>query len=116
MISGAHCMIYSTDAEADRDFFRDVLGLPHIDTGGGWLIFSLPSTELAVHPTESGFKHELYLMCEDLDAVVESLEQHGIGHGDISRQSWGRAVGVSLPSGAMIGLYQPAHPRAAGAE
>jgi len=111
MISGAHCMIYSTDADADQAFFSDVLGLPNFDTGGGWLIFRLPPTELAVHPADAGFRHELYLMCDDLDAVVDSLGQHGISYSEIKRQSWGRATGVTLPSGAVIGLYQPTHVR-----
>lgn len=116
MISGAHCMIYSTDADADRAFFRDVLELPNVDVGGGWLIFGLPPTELAVHPADSVNSQELYLMCDDLDGLIDTLEQAEIACGPVSEQSWGRSTGVKLPSGAIIGLYQPAHQRPAPAE
>lgn len=111
MINGAHCMIYSIDAEADRKFFRDVLKLPNVDVGGGWLIFGLPPTELAVHPTEAHNTQELYLMCEDLHKLLATL-----GHADtpcspIGEQSWGRSTRVTLPSGGTVGVYQPTQAR-----
>ena len=111
MISGAHCMIYSSDAEADRNFFRDLLQLPNVDVGGGWLIFGLPPTELAVHPADPGGTQELYLMCDDLDALIAHLKGADVACGEVSQESWGRSTRVFLPSGAVIGLYQPAHER-----
>ena len=115
MISGAHCLLYSSDAEADRAFFRDVLRLPNVDVGGGWLIFGLPSTELAVHPADPGNTQELYLMCEDLDELMAHLAGAAIDCGEVTQQSWGRSTRVTLPSGATVGLYQPAHDRPADA-
>jgi len=50
VITGAHAIVYSTDAEADRAFFREVLGFRSVDAGDGWLIFALPPAELAAHP------------------------------------------------------------------
>lgn len=115
MINGAHCMIYSTDADADRSFFRDVLKLPNVDVGGGWLIFSLPPTELAVHPAEVNNTHELYLMCDDLDTVIGHLRNADVPTSPVIEQSWGRATQVTLPSGGVIGVYQPLHQRPAAA-
>ena len=116
MINGAHCMIYSTDADADRTFFRDVLKLPNVDAGGGWLIFGLPPTELAVHPADANNTHALYLMCNDLDDVISSLNGANVHRSPISQQSWGRSTGITLPSGGVVGLYQPTHQRPSPAE
>ena len=107
MIIGAHAIIYSRDAEADRAYIRDVLGFDSVDTGGGWLIFALPPSEVAVHPAETGGKHELFLLCDDVEATAARL---GISS-PISEQVWGRLVDITLPSGAQIGLYEPKHPR-----
>ena len=111
MINGAHCMIYSTDADADRAFFRDILELPNIDVGGGWLIFGLPPTELAVHPAEANNTHELYLMCDNLDDAIARLNHAQIPCSPVGEQSWGRSTRVTMPSGGVVGLYQPAHQR-----
>ncbi|MBT8100794.1 MAG: extradiol dioxygenase [Gammaproteobacteria bacterium] len=111
MINGAHCMIYSTDADADRAFFRDVLELPNVDVGGGWLIFGLPPTELAVHPADANNTHELYLMCNDLDNLMTRLDKANVTCSPISQQSWGRSTGINLPGGGVVGLYQPLHQR-----
>src|SRR5256885_4227633 len=78
MINGAHVIIYSKDAEADRAFFRDVLHFPAVDAGRGWLIFALPPAELAMHPAEGNASHELFLMCPDLKAVLSALEANHI--------------------------------------
>jgi catechol 2,3-dioxygenase-like lactoylglutathione lyase family enzyme len=111
MFSGAHAVIYSTDAEADRAFFRDVLGLDNVDAGGGWLIFALPPAEVALHPAEVA-AHELFLMCDDIAAAVEKLGAAGVAVTPVSEESWGRLTRFTLPSGASIGLYQPKHPLA----
>jgi len=78
LISGAHVIIYSRDAEADRAFFKTVLGLDSVDSGGGWLIFALPPAEVAIHPTEEKGHHELYLLCEDIEATAVELERRGV--------------------------------------
>jgi hypothetical protein len=112
MISGAHAIIFSTDAEADREFFRKVLKFPHVDAGDGWLIFALPPAELAVHPAKKNGSHEIYLLCDDLKATVRTLKQKKVRCSSPSEQSWGTIVRVTLPSGSKIGLYQPKHPLA----
>jgi catechol 2,3-dioxygenase-like lactoylglutathione lyase family enzyme len=109
MITGMHAIIYSRDAEADRAFFRDVLGFPAVDAGGGWLIFAAPPSELACHPAESNGKHELYLMCDDVQAEVARLGQKGIACGAVSDQGWGLLCTLRLPGGGDLGLYQPRH-------
>lgn len=111
-VSGAHLVVYSTDAEADRAFFRDVLGYPHVDAGDGWLIFKLPPTELAVHPGGEPSSHELYLMCDDLDATVTELAAHGVHCTAITEAGWGRLTRFQLPGGSDIGIYEPRHPLA----
>jgi catechol 2,3-dioxygenase-like lactoylglutathione lyase family enzyme len=113
VISGAHVIIYSLDADADRAFFRDVLGLDSVDSGGGWLIFALPPAELAVHPTEEKDHHELYLLCEDIEASAEELERRGVPlKRPFDEARWGRVTELTLPGGGRIGLYQPKHPLA----
>ena len=109
MITGMHAIIYSRDAEADRAFFREVLGFPAVDAGGGWLIFAAPPSELACHPAESNGKHELYLMCDDVQAEVARLAQKGIACGAVSDQGWGLLCMLRLPGGGDLGLYQPRH-------
>ncbi|MGW1894727.1 VOC family protein [Streptomyces sp. NPDC002004] len=111
MISGAHVIIYSQDAEADRAFIRDTLGFPGVDAGGGWLIFKLPPAEVAVHPADGEPKHELYLMCDDVESQLGELSAKGV---EITRQPtdlrWGLLAGIRLPSGAELLLYEPRHP------
>jgi catechol 2,3-dioxygenase-like lactoylglutathione lyase family enzyme len=114
MISGAHMIIYSTDADADRAFFRDVLGFPNVDVGGGWLIFALPPAEVAVHPAEQNGRHEIYLMCDDVEATIGDLKARGISSAPVSDQGWGLLTEITLPGGGKLGLYQPRHAIAAG--
>lgn len=109
MISGAHMIIYSSNAEADRAFFRDVLGFPHVDVGHGWLIFALPPSEIAVHPEAANGRHEIYLMCEDVAAEIEKLRGHGIECSEVMNQGWGMLTQLTLPGGGKLGLYQPRH-------
>lgn len=112
MISGAHVILYSRDADADREFIRDVLGFPHVDAGHGWLIFQLPPAEVAVHPAPAP-GHELYLMCDDIGATLASLEGRGAGvQAEPTDQGWGTVATITLPSGAPLSLYQPRHPLA----
>jgi len=113
-VSGAHVIVYSRDADADRRFVRDVLGFPHVDAGGGWLIFKLPPAEAAVHPSESadGPGHELYLMCDNLDATLRDLAERGVECGAVSDARWGRLSRFRLPGGSQVGIYEPRHARA----
>lgn len=122
MVNGAHILLYSEKPEEDRGFFREVLGFPHVDAGGGWLIFKLPPSELAVHPRngEAGQVHAghpmigavLYLMCDDLQAAIKKLESKNVRCTEAARERWGFRTTVQLPSGAELGLYQPTHPTA----
>lgn len=113
MIIGAHVIVYSPDADADRAFLRDVLGFPGVDAGGGWLIFPLPPAEVAVHPVdEPAGLQELYLMCDDLQATIEELTARGATFSPITEARWGRLAKLRLPSGIDIGMYEPRHPLA----
>jgi catechol 2,3-dioxygenase-like lactoylglutathione lyase family enzyme len=111
MLTGAHAIIYSKDAEADRAFLRDVLGLPHVDSGGGWLIFGLPPSELAVHPGERSGVHEVYLLTDDVARFVADMGRRGVACGPIQAMSWGALTEVTLPGGGALGVYQPRHAR-----
>src|SRR5262245_24413746 len=102
MINGAHCIIYSSNSETDRDFFKDVLNLPNVDVGGGWLLFGLPPSEIAVHPADASGKHELYLMCPDVEAFVTEMERRGIGCTEVKDQGWGLLTQLTLPGGGTI--------------
>ena len=113
-IIGMHALIYSNKDEATRAFFRDVLGFPSVDAGRGWLIFAAPPAELAVHPAEKDEFHELYLMCDDIEATVADLKRKGVSTGPIQEQPWGRVTRIALPSGDELGLYEPRHPTALG--
>jgi len=111
MIIGAHAIVYSKDSEADRRFFQDVLGLKHVDAGNGWLIFGLPPAEVAVHPSKTSVAHELYLMTEDVTALVATLKKRGILCTPPVDQRWGVITQVTLPSGGKISIYEPRHTR-----
>jgi predicted enzyme related to lactoylglutathione lyase len=113
VITGVHALVFSKDAEAVRAFFRDVLGLPSVDAGGGWLIFALPPAELAAHPAEQSGAHELYLMCDDITATVEELEAKGVELATpVTEQGFGLMTRLKLPGGGELGLYEPRHPTA----
>jgi catechol 2,3-dioxygenase-like lactoylglutathione lyase family enzyme len=112
MIFGAHVIVYSNDATADRTFFRDVLGLSSVDAGHGWLIFALPPAEAAVHPADDHVGHELYFMCDDLPAEMRILSGKGVRCSDVEEARWGSVTKIRLPGGGEVGLYQPKHPTA----
>lgn len=109
MIHGAHVILYSQNAEADRAFFRDVLKYPYADAGNGWLIFKLPPAEIAVHNSEKNDVHELYLMCDDVNAFVAEMAEKNVDCTEIVDQRWGALTSVKLPGGGKIGVYQPRH-------
>ena len=111
MIVGAHVILYTRDADADRAFLRDVLGFEGVDAGHGWLIFALPPAEVAAHPSDKGDRHELYLMCDDIQATVHELRGKGVDIvRDVSDQGWGLLTAIRLPGGGELGLYEPRHP------
>jgi predicted enzyme related to lactoylglutathione lyase len=114
MITGTHAILYTDHAEEVRAFFRDVLRLPSVDAGHGWLIFSLPPAELGIHPAEKGSHSEIYLICDDVKATVADLEKRGIKFSrPITEADFGLTTSITLPGGAELGLYQPKHPLAA---
>ena len=111
MINGAHVVLYSKDAAADRAFIRDVLKFNHVDAHSGWLIFKLLPAELAVHPSDENDMHELYLMTDDLELEIRSLKKAGVELEPVTQQSWGRSTRIQLPGGGTLGLYEPRHAR-----
>jgi hypothetical protein len=111
MIVGAHSILYSKNAAADRAFLKDVLGFPSVDVGDGWLIFGLPPSEVAVHPSEKNDVHEFYLMTDDVEKLVADLTRRRIKCGPVQNQGWGLLTQVTLPGGGKLGIYQPRHAR-----
>ncbi len=110
MITGMHAVVFSPQAEEVRTFFTDVLGLPSADVGGGWLVFALPPAELAVHPADDR-RHELYLMCDDIDETLAELRGKGVEVAqEVSDQRWGRLAAIRLPDGSELPIYEPRHP------
>ena len=113
MILGAHVILYSTDAAADRAFLQGLLAGASVDAGGGWTILQLPPAEVAVHPAETSGAAELYLVCDDVDATVAEWSAKGIAFdGPVRDQRWGRVTAVRLPGGGRLGLYEARHPTA----
>lgn len=112
MIFGAHVIVYSKDATADRVFFREVLGFASVDAGHDWLIFALPPAEMAVHPAEEDDGHELFLMCDDLNAEIAALGKKNVRCSKVEEARWGSVTRIRLPGGGEVGLYQPKHPTA----
>jgi len=111
MITGAHSIIYSTDAEADREFLRDVLKLTNVDVGHGWLIFGLPPAEVAVHPSEKNDVHEFYFMCDDIEAFIAEMTKRGVACEPVRDQRYGLFTQLPLPGGGKLGVYQARHAR-----
>lgn len=111
MITGAHSIIFSTNPDADRAFFRDVLHFPHVDSGSDWLIFELPPAELAVHPADRNNIHEIYLMCDDIKELREELSGQNVPCSEVEEMAWGSLVRIRLPGGGSLGIYQPRHKR-----
>lgn len=122
MINGSHFLLYSKNPEADRAFLRDALGFRSVDAGRGWLIFALPPAEIAVHPMEEDAPPQnpdgkvgggsLYLMCDDLDSTMKSLEARNVLFSEVDEAPWGIVTTFRLPGGGEMGLYQPTHPTA----
>ena len=114
MLTGAHIVIYSEDAEADRAFFRDTLGFRSVDAGHGWLIFELPAAEVAFHPNDRNNQHEMFFVCDGLKTEMAALRKKGVHFGESTEERWGVRTTMSLPGGGAIGLYEPKHPATFG--
>jgi len=112
MITGVHALVYSNAPEELRVWFRDVLGLSSVDAHEGWPIFALPPAEMAVHPADSGGeRHELFLMCDDLEATIAELKAKGVEFAmPVSEQRWGLLTSIRIPGGGELSMYQPKHP------
>ena len=111
MIIGGHSVIFSKDADVDRTFFRDVLKLTNVDVGEGWLIFGLPPSEVAVHPSDKNDVHEFYLMVDDVEAFIGKMNEHKIKCSPVQDEGWGRLTKLTLPGGGKLGVYEPRHAR-----
>ncbi len=111
MINGAHSVIFSKSPEADRAFLRDVLELPNVDVGDGWLIFGLPPAEVAVHPSEKNDVHQFFLMCDDVEAFIAQMKERDVSCDPVQNLGWGQLTNVTLPGGGKLGIYQPRHQR-----
>jgi catechol 2,3-dioxygenase-like lactoylglutathione lyase family enzyme len=111
VITGVHAVMFTSDADGLRAFLRDVLGFESVDAGGGWLIFALPPAELAAHPSDGDTRHELYLMCDDVEATVEELQAKGVEFTrPITDEGFGLVTAMRVPGGGELGLYEPRHP------
>jgi catechol 2,3-dioxygenase-like lactoylglutathione lyase family enzyme len=111
VITGAHAVMFTRDADGLRAFLRDVLGFESVDAGGGWLIFALPPAELAAHPSDGDTSIELYLMCDDIEATVAELQAKGVEFTrPVSDEGWGLVTAMRVPGGGQLGLYEPRHP------
>jgi hypothetical protein len=111
MIIGAHSILYSVRPEADRAFLKDVLRFPGVDVGEGWLVFGLPPSEVAVHPSEENDLHEFYLMCDDVEEFIADMTERGFACAPAQNLGWGILTQVTLPGGGKLGIYQPLHAR-----
>jgi hypothetical protein len=111
MITGAHSIIYSADAQADKEFFKNILKFPNVDVGHGWLIFGLPPSEIAIHPSTENGPHEFYLLCDDIEAFVREMAGQKIVCSAIQQQRWGDVTHLTLPGGGQLGVYEPKHAR-----
>jgi hypothetical protein len=111
MIVGSHIIIYSRDQAADSAFFREVLRLPHVDAGGGWLIFGLPPSEVAIHPSSGAPSHEFYLKCKDVEAFILAMRARSLVCTPARHERWGVLTELTLPGGGKLGVYEPRHAR-----
>jgi catechol 2,3-dioxygenase-like lactoylglutathione lyase family enzyme len=116
VITGMHAIIYTRNPDADRAFFRDVLGFHAVDAGEGWLIFAAPPSEVACHPADSNDRRELYLMCDDIEMEIARLAEKGVACDSVTDEGWGLLSAVRLPGGGDLGLYEPRHPLAHGTQ
>jgi hypothetical protein len=111
MITGAHSILYSSDAQADKEFFKNVLKFSNVDVGHGWLIFGLPPSELAIHPSDDNGHYEFYLLCDDIHSFVKAMSEQDVVCSPVETQRWGHITRLTLPGGGKLAVYEPKHPR-----
>lgn len=111
MVTGAHLIIYSSNAKADQDFFKNILNLSNVDAGQGWLIFALPPSEIAIHPSDENGLHQSFLICDDINEFIKEMAEHNIHCTAIENQRWGNLTYLTLPGGSKLGVYEPKHTR-----
>lgn len=111
MITGAHSILYSSDAKADAEFFKNVLKFKNVDVGNGWLIFGLPPSEVAIHPSADNGLCEFYLLCDDIDTFIKEMSEKDIVCGPVETQRWGKITRLTLPGGGKLAVYEPKHAR-----
>ena len=111
MVTGAHTVLYSSDPDADKAFFKNVLKFPNVDIGHGWLIFGLPPSEIAIHPGNESGGQEFYLMCDDVNEFITEMAGHSVVCSAIENQRWGNLTYLTLPGGGKLGVYEPKHAR-----
>lgn len=114
-IIGTHALLYTSEPDAVRALFRDVFGWRHVDAGHGWLVFALPPAELGIHPAEgptfeSGVRHQLSFMCDDIHETIADLRSKAIEvRGEPQDEGYGITTSVVLPGGLDVMLYEPRH-------
>jgi hypothetical protein len=109
-IVGAHMLLYTPEAEGVRDVLRDVFEWKYVEDHPGWLIFALPPSEVGVHPSEGSTKHEICLMCDDLQRTMAELSAKGIEfRGEPREERFGITTTMLLPGGVEILLYESRH-------
>ncbi len=111
MIIGSHSIIHSKNTDADRAFLRDVLKLPSMDVGDGWLIFGLPPSEVAIHPSDHNDVHEFYLVYDHVQAFVVEMKKHDTVCSPVQETGRGLLTHLTLPGGGSLGVYEPKHAR-----
>jgi catechol 2,3-dioxygenase-like lactoylglutathione lyase family enzyme len=117
-ILGTHLLLYTPEPEKLREVLRDTFGFSNVDAGDGWLIFAMPPAEMGVHPAEgptyeSGTRHQVSFMCDDIHATVADLRAKGVRiDGDPEDEGWGISVMMTLPGNVKVQLYEPRHPTA----
>jgi catechol 2,3-dioxygenase-like lactoylglutathione lyase family enzyme len=109
-VIAAHMLVYTPEAEAVRAMFRDVFGWKYVEDHPGWLIFAMPPAEIGVHPSEGSTKHEICLMCDDLEATIDELRAKGVEFLDEPQErSFGLVTTMLLPGGVEMLLYESRH-------
>ena len=62
-----------------------------------------------MHPSEENDVHELFLMCDDVQAVIAELRKKKVECSEVDEQRWGSITRLTLPGGGKLGIYQPKH-------
>ncbi len=112
MFSVGHMVIFSTKPEEDRALMAKLMPSEGIDVGGGWMIYPMPPSEIAIHPSGGAVHHEVHFQVEDVEAARAKLAELGLESPEPQDLGYGLVSGFKLPGGSDIGFYQPRHPSA----